>query len=236
VRPAPPAQVIADVARERNADLIEMASHQRHGLNRWVNGSVTEEVLARTSTPLLVVPAAAKEPRTSTVCVLVPTDGTTVGEAPITFLVTQPRTRPLDVLLLSVISAGPLVVGTDPSFVAQPLGEAELEAHSRESAGYLLAVAESITTGCMSARWQVVETSEPLANVILNAARHEHVDLIALGTHAKDGVRRLVLGSVSGEVLERSPVPVLLVHDHATRAHAETEQYCMGSDAGAKRR
>jgi hypothetical protein len=27
-----------------------------------------------------------------------------------------------------------------------------------------------------------------------------------------------------------------LVHDHATRAHAETEQYCMGSDAGAKRR
>ena len=39
-----------------------------------------------------------------------------------------------------------------------------------------------------------------------------HADLIALGTHFKTGVSRLVLGSVSEEILERSPIPVLLVH------------------------
>jgi nucleotide-binding universal stress UspA family protein len=33
-----------------------MASHQRHGLNRWLHGSITEDVLARTRTPLLMIP------------------------------------------------------------------------------------------------------------------------------------------------------------------------------------
>src|SRR5438132_213319 len=72
LRAASPAQAIIEVARERDVDLIVMASHQRHGLNRWLNGSVTEQVLARTSTPLLVVPALGEPPTTQSVRVLVP--------------------------------------------------------------------------------------------------------------------------------------------------------------------
>ena len=56
VRHASPAQAIVDVVREREADLIVMASHQRHGLNRWLRGSITEDVLARTRAPLVMIP------------------------------------------------------------------------------------------------------------------------------------------------------------------------------------
>src|SRR3989442_6645160 len=62
VRVAAPAQAIVDVAREYDADLVVMTSHQRHGLNRWMNGSITEEVLTRTPTPLLVGPASSQTP------------------------------------------------------------------------------------------------------------------------------------------------------------------------------
>jgi hypothetical protein len=93
-----------------------------------------------------VVPAHGQEPSTSTVRVLVPLDGTTVGEAPMTFLRTHASARPVEVVLLSVISVGPLVVGTDVSFVAPPLSDAELQAQSRESAEYLSDIAHSITT------------------------------------------------------------------------------------------
>ena len=35
LRAEPPAQAIVGVARAEHADLIVMASHQRHGFNRW---------------------------------------------------------------------------------------------------------------------------------------------------------------------------------------------------------
>jgi nucleotide-binding universal stress UspA family protein len=42
--------------------------------------------------------------------------------------------------------------------------------------------------------------------------------MIAIGTHAKAGVARLILGSISEEVLERSLVPVLLVRQVGSTA------------------
>jgi nucleotide-binding universal stress UspA family protein len=50
------ALAIIDVADEREADLIVMASHQRRGISRWLNGSVTEDVLAGSNKPVLVIP------------------------------------------------------------------------------------------------------------------------------------------------------------------------------------
>jgi len=49
-------------------------------------------------------------------------------------------------------------------------------------------------------RSPVIEAADDVAKVILEAAAHGHADLIALGAHAKTGVSRLVLVSVSEEV------------------------------------
>jgi hypothetical protein len=70
----------------------------------------------------------------------------------------------------------------------------------------------------VTARYRTIEATEPAARVILDAAARERVDVIALGTHAKAGASRLLLGSVSEEILERSPVPVLLVREKRTAA------------------
>src|ERR1700676_5028717 len=81
LRRAPPAEAVVDVARSEHADLIVMASHQRHGFDRWLHGSVTEEVLQHTSTPLLVVPALAAPSTRPRPRILVPLDGSPAGEA-----------------------------------------------------------------------------------------------------------------------------------------------------------
>ncbi len=47
------------------------------------------------------------------------------------------------------------------------------------------------------------------AQVIVEAA-HQH-DLIVMGTHGRSGLDRLLLGSVTQKVLQRSPKPVLVV-------------------------
>ena len=49
------------------------------------------------------------------------------------------------------------------------------------------------------------------SNVILEAAKNWHADLIVMGTHGRRGWRRLALGSDAEMVLRSAPVPVLMV-------------------------
>jgi nucleotide-binding universal stress UspA family protein len=51
----------------------------------------------------------------------------------------------------------------------------------------------------------------PSTQVILDAAREFAADLIVIGTHGRTGFRRLLLGSVTEEVLRKAPCPVLTV-------------------------
>ena len=80
---------------------------------------------------------------------------------------------------------------------------------------------------------QVIEAADPAPHVILETARHEQADLIALGTHAKAGMSRLVLGSVSEELLERSPIPVLLVHQRPAASTDAPSSVAGASEAPA---
>jgi nucleotide-binding universal stress UspA family protein len=216
VRASEPAQAIVDVAADRDADLIVMASHQRHGLDRWLNGSVTEQVLSLSRTPLLVVPAHTTNIRAPIHRILIPLDGTPVGEAPLDFLRERATTRPIDVLLVRVLSNAPVVVGIAPAFTSTPLTPAEMDAEVSEATRDLAGLAESITDDRVSARYQVIEATEAVPRVILQAARDAGAELIAVGSHAKSGMSRFVLGSVSEEILERSSIPVLLVRQNAT--------------------
>ena len=53
------------------------------------------------------------------------------------------------------------------------------------------------------------------AEAIVEAAIAEEVDLIVVGSHQRRGVDRLVMGSVSEQVVRTSPVPVVVAR-HAT--------------------
>jgi nucleotide-binding universal stress UspA family protein len=59
---------------------------------------------------------------------------------------------------------------------------------------------------------EAVEEGSP-SKVILEYVDEHDIDLVAMGTHGRTGLRRFVLGSVTEHVLRESPVPVL-----ATRA------------------
>ena len=51
---------IVDMADQENVDIIVMATHGRTGLEHIILGSVTEKVVARSSRPVLVIPAVAR--------------------------------------------------------------------------------------------------------------------------------------------------------------------------------
>lgn len=80
--------------------------------------------------------------------------------------------------------------------------------------------AESYLTGAQKAlgdRGLAVESECPegeASEVILRRARELGADLIAITTHGRTGVDRMLFGSVAEEVLRRAPCPVLLVRVH----------------------
>ena len=58
---------------------------------------------------------------------------------------------------------------------------------------------------------QVVRSSESPVDAIIDVATAEGATMIALTSHGYTGFRKLVLGSVTEEILRKAPVPVLLV-------------------------
>jgi nucleotide-binding universal stress UspA family protein len=55
-----------------------------------------------------------------------------------------------------------------------------------------------------------VQFGDPAATIV-DAVEASHVDLVAMATHGRTGLRHLLLGSVAEQVLRRVRVPVLLV-------------------------
>jgi nucleotide-binding universal stress UspA family protein len=55
------------------------------------------------------------------------------------------------------------------------------------------------------------------AREIVKAARQRRADLIVMGSHGLSGVQRLMLGSVTEEVLKTAAIPVLVVPPGAAR-------------------
>ena len=131
--------------------------------------------------------------------ILVPLDGSPLGELALTPAVDLARDKGARLILLRAAEAHTLVA--DPT-------EAQVAA-VREAEDYLAAVrargAAAITE---------VETSVwygPPAEAIVEAARYRGADLIVMSSHGRSGLGRLVLGSVAEMVLRATPTPILLI-------------------------
>ncbi len=48
--------MVLDAAKEIGADIIVMGTHSRHGLDKFLMGSVAEKVLHKTTIPLYIIP------------------------------------------------------------------------------------------------------------------------------------------------------------------------------------
>ena len=56
-------------------------------------------------------------------------------------------------------------------------------------------------------------------NVVASFIEREDVDLIVLGTHGREGIRKVALGSVAEEVLRQAKCPVLTVGPHVASSN-----------------
>jgi nucleotide-binding universal stress UspA family protein len=224
------ATAIVETAREERADLIAMTTSAWSDLDRWLRGSVADEVLRQAETPVLIVPAQASQtivatrqgigagrqraltlgpawpqPGEQQLRILVTLDGSDLAVQALGPARVLAGALKAELLLLRVVEP-PILrssVGDDgatPAWAQEPLGEAEQ---------YLKTVAATLPRGEGSPRTLAVVGDPPTA--IADAARTHGAHLIAMATRGRGGLARQFLGSVATATLQQASVPILLV-------------------------
>lgn len=89
-----------------------------------------------------------------------------------------------------------------------------------EAQEYLERIAERLRARSLAVTSRVVSQERPAVAILEDASTHG-ADLIAVATHGRGGLKRLLLGSVSDKVLRGAATPVLVYRPVDKSASAE---------------
>jgi nucleotide-binding universal stress UspA family protein len=198
-----------DVART-GADLVVLTSHGRGTLQRVWLGSVADKLVRTLPVPVLMVrpqePASPLDFRQERVVrhMLLALDGTTEAESILAPAVNVGQAMGSDYTLVRVLRpAWPVL---HPTWH----GGAQVDEKQQHNAVvYLESVAERLRAERAKVHTHVSFADQPAAAILEHAAR-SGADLIALETHGRGGVPRLLMGSVADKVVRGSSIPVLI--------------------------
>jgi nucleotide-binding universal stress UspA family protein len=205
---APVAPALIDHVRATGADLVVMSTHGRGGFTRAWLGSVADRLIRQSPAPVLVIhpdeepPVLAEEPGFEHI--LIPLDGSPGAEAAIPLArsvgdLTNARYTLIQVLepVAHSFAANGLV--HDP----QPLTGAWEHAHA-----YLEKVAAPLRAAGLHIAIQT-PVGRP-AETLLEFLNHNRVDVIAMTTHGRSGLTRMLLGSVADKLVRGATEPLLI--------------------------
>jgi nucleotide-binding universal stress UspA family protein len=203
VLPSTVADSILERARTNKADLIVMATHGRGPLRRFGVGSVADELIRRARVPVLLVRPTEKaagiipEPVLDNILILL--DGSALAEQ-----VLEPA---LDLARLMEVRCSLLrVVESRSSSVDRALGGLPEKAQAQAS---LERIATRVRDQGVRV-WTRVVVARHAVEAILEQAAAQANNLIALATHGRGGIQRLLWGSVADRLVRAAGSPVLV--------------------------
>ena len=81
---------------------------------------------------------------------------------------------------------------------------------------YLAKIESQLNSEGIKVKSESLESNSP-ANKITEYAEKNGIELIIMGTHGYTGLKKMIMGSVASQVLNSSPVPVLLIRPKSCR-------------------
>ena len=132
--------------------------------------------------------------------ILVPLDGSKCAETVIPRVEELIAGKKTGICFLRVVSASTFP-GVDPT-------DAQVEV-VREAEEYLKGLEDRLRAKGLNVDTHVRYGND--AEEILDHAAQREVDLIAMSTHGRNGIKRFLLGSVAEKVLRHAPKPVYMV-------------------------
>lgn len=215
VKVGPVVPTILTLADNLDVDLVVLTTHGRGAWERVWLGSVADEILRHETRPLLLLRADGQTPlpfgdASYPASVLVPLDGSKGAESvlgPLEDLLPAAGSR----LILAAVLHQPLP--TVSSYLPDTVSAGEIwkeqEAHMTR---YLEEVAARLQGSAKGEADVRIVVSHQTARSLLQLAEEERVDLIAVSTHGRGGLQRLLLGSIADKLVRGAEVPILATH------------------------
>lgn len=142
---------------------------------------------------------------------LVPLDGSLPAHQALRVVVRLAKEEHARVRLIHII--GELPDNWADTYFGQ---ETLLDDLRRDGQNILASATAFIQEQGMKAEMALLEAPDKkTAEIIVEDAQRWHADLIVMGTHGRQGLERMLLGSVAEGVVRRAPVPVLLIPSKA---------------------
>lgn len=199
-----PVHELLGYTRDNAVDHIVMGSHGRDGAARLLLGSVAETVVRRSPVPVTVVRHGQDRIEQPT-DVLVPFDGSTQSRQALAYALDRYGEAQVTAVYV-LYPPGDTLPGTTHYGVGTGQRETWEEKRHEQTAEVLE------TTSAVTAEYdRDVETAEiegEPAEAIVQYLEENEFDHVVIGSTGRDGLSRLLLGSVAETVVRRSPVSV----------------------------
>jgi len=201
-----PIEVLEDVAREHQVDVVVVGPHGYNRLESLVMGSVSNHLLHAMRNSVLIARPILHGFRAAVLAV----DGSPASEAATRLLARLPLPHDAVVTCLSVVPShsGPYGSAWPEDMIPR------IEEHERTAAERILReTAEALPFASVSEI-----RSGPVARAIVESAESAAADLIVVGARGLGGFERLLLGSVSHAVAKAAKCSVLVARGAETTA------------------
>jgi nucleotide-binding universal stress UspA family protein len=151
--------------------------------------------------------------------ILVPLDGSPAAETALADAAAIAGRRGCGLLLLHVVALdkGERTYRFHRS-AAQPAGEVVDHATA-----YLQGVQQRLADHGVTAEL-LVDEGDPAVRIIHHVERDESVEMVAMATHGRGGIRRLLMGSVADKVFRATHKPLLLLRPEETAADQQLDK------------
>jgi nucleotide-binding universal stress UspA family protein len=203
-------------------DLLIMTTHSRNALVRMVLGSVADALLRSLSVPMLLMrpgqtPPDLTQPVADLKQVLIPLDGSPLAESILVPAIALGSLFDAEYTVLQAMNVpmlGYALSAQTPEIDQQVLNSWRLEAQT-----YLQHITERLCQHNLRATPAVTLNNPPTG--ILEYAQLHQFQMVALTTHARIGLSRLLLGSTADAIIRDSHLPVLVCRPPASLAVVE---------------
>jgi nucleotide-binding universal stress UspA family protein len=205
----PVADVLQGYARRHDVDLIVMSTHGRTGVSRLSLGSVTDSLIRHTSIPVLVVksPESYLHPQLEHAFrkIVVPLDGSPLAEQVLPRVLTLAKLEDAEVSLVQVL--------IPRSYSQKEIPDPGLPWWDKEvsrAQAYLFGIASKLHRNGLTVTTDIV-IGEDAANAIGDFARRGKADVIAIATHGRGGLARMLRGSVADAIMHSGIMSMLVL-------------------------
>jgi nucleotide-binding universal stress UspA family protein len=186
IRHRDPATGLFEFFLSHRPDLIVLSTHGREGLDRWLSGSVSEEIAHHSHVPTLFI-----GPKSHGFV-----DATT-GEVRLEHILVPVANTPSPRLTLNILTDLLTSLGISPTAVrllhigAQP---------------------PNVLGGSAPETYATIELIDgPVVETILRVSREQGMDMIVMPTAGRQGFLDALRGSTTEQVLRQAPCPLLTV-------------------------